>query len=296
MLNESNTARGGLRLAASHSAGAARCWPSAGSRAQAWEPTKPVQFIIPAGTGGGADQMARFIQGVVAKNNLMKQPLITVNKGGGAGAEGFLEVKKAQRRPPQHHHHAVQPVHHALWHRRAVQLEGPDAGRHAGARPVRPVGAGRHALQDRQGLHRGGQGRRRQDLQDGRHRLQAGGPDHHGGAGEADGAQEVHLRALRRRRHGRHAAGRQARQLEREQPDRGGLAVEGRRAAGRCASSTPSAASTRSKVTADMAWSDIPTCKEVGRRHASTRCCAASSCRPASSPSRSPSTSTCSRR
>src|SRR6188474_2312941 len=51
--------------------------------AQAWEPTKPVQFIIPAGTGGGADQMARFIQGVVAKNNLMKQPIITLNKGGG---------------------------------------------------------------------------------------------------------------------------------------------------------------------------------------------------------------------
>ena len=62
--------------------------------AQAWEPTKPVTFIIPAGTGGGADQMARFLQGVVAKNNLMKQPMIVVNKGGGAGAEGFLEVKK----------------------------------------------------------------------------------------------------------------------------------------------------------------------------------------------------------
>jgi putative tricarboxylic transport membrane protein len=63
--------------------------------AQDWEPTKPVQFVIPAGTGGGADQMARFIQGVVAKNNLMKQAIITVNKGGGAGAEGFLEVKKS---------------------------------------------------------------------------------------------------------------------------------------------------------------------------------------------------------
>jgi putative tricarboxylic transport membrane protein len=66
---------------------------SAAVSAQAWEPTKPVNFIIPAGTGGGADQMARFIQGVVTKNNLMKQPLVVVNKGGGAGAEGFLEVK-----------------------------------------------------------------------------------------------------------------------------------------------------------------------------------------------------------
>jgi len=65
----------------------------------AWEPTKPVEFVVPAGTGGGADQMARFIQGVVAKNSLMKQPLIVVNKSGGAGAEGFLEVKNAKGDP-----------------------------------------------------------------------------------------------------------------------------------------------------------------------------------------------------
>ncbi len=67
--------------------------------AAAWEPTKPVEFIVPAGTGGGADQMARFLQGVVAKNNLMKQPLIVVNKSGGAGAEGFLDVKNAKGDP-----------------------------------------------------------------------------------------------------------------------------------------------------------------------------------------------------
>ena len=62
----------------------------------AWEPTKSVEFVVPAGTGGGADQMARLIQAIVAKNNLMKQPMVVVNKGGGAGAEGFLEVKGAK--------------------------------------------------------------------------------------------------------------------------------------------------------------------------------------------------------
>ena len=67
--------------------------------AQAWEPSKPVEFIVPAGTGGGADQMARFIQGVVTKNNLMKQPIIVVNKSGGAGAEGFLDVKGDKGNP-----------------------------------------------------------------------------------------------------------------------------------------------------------------------------------------------------
>ena len=67
--------------------------------AWAWEPTKPVEFVVPAGTGGGADQMARFIQGVVVKHNLMKEPMIVVNKSGGAGAEGFLAVKDAKGDP-----------------------------------------------------------------------------------------------------------------------------------------------------------------------------------------------------
>ena len=48
----------------------------------AWEPNKPVEFIIPAGPGGGADQMARMIQGIITKNNLMKQAVIPVNMCG----------------------------------------------------------------------------------------------------------------------------------------------------------------------------------------------------------------------
>ena len=67
--------------------------------AAAWEPTKAVEFVVPAGTGGGADQMARLIQGIVVKHNLMKQSLIPVNKSGGAGAEGFLAVKEAKGDP-----------------------------------------------------------------------------------------------------------------------------------------------------------------------------------------------------
>ena len=67
--------------------------------AQAWEPTKPIEFIVPAGTGGGADQMARVVQGIIAKNNLMKQSMVVVNKAGGAGAEGFLDVKGAKGDP-----------------------------------------------------------------------------------------------------------------------------------------------------------------------------------------------------
>nr|WP_240539960.1 tripartite tricarboxylate transporter substrate-binding protein [Salinarimonas soli] len=64
-----------------------------------WEPTRPVTIVVPAGTGGGADQMARVIQGIVTKHSLMKQPMVVVNKAGGAGAEGFMDVKASRANP-----------------------------------------------------------------------------------------------------------------------------------------------------------------------------------------------------
>jgi len=70
-----------------------------GGSALAWQPTKTVEFIVPAGTGGGADQMARLIDGIVKKYKLIDQPMVVINKGGGAGAEGFLEVKGASGDP-----------------------------------------------------------------------------------------------------------------------------------------------------------------------------------------------------
>ena len=100
------------------------------AQAQGWEPTKPVEFIVPAGTGGGADQMARFVQGVVAKHNLMKQPMVVINKPGGAGAEGFLEIK-ASKDP----HKIVITLSNLfttpLGTGVPVQLEGADADRNA---------------------------------------------------------------------------------------------------------------------------------------------------------------------
>ncbi len=41
--------------------------PTATAQAPAWEPSKPVEFVVPAGTGGGADQMARLLQGVISQ-------------------------------------------------------------------------------------------------------------------------------------------------------------------------------------------------------------------------------------
>ncbi len=64
-----------------------------GIASAAWQPTKPVEFNIPAGTGGGADIMARFLSPLFQKNKITSHPWIAVNRSGGAGAEGFLHVK-----------------------------------------------------------------------------------------------------------------------------------------------------------------------------------------------------------
>jgi putative tricarboxylic transport membrane protein len=69
------------------------------ANAQKWQPTRTIEFIVPAGTGGGADQMARVLQGIVQKHNLAPQPIVVINKAGGAGAEGFLDVKQSARNP-----------------------------------------------------------------------------------------------------------------------------------------------------------------------------------------------------
>src|SRR5690349_5594145 len=64
--------------------------------ARAWEPTHPIEIIVPAGTGGGADQMARVTQGIITKHNLSKQSVVVINQSGGAGGEGFLAAKNAK--------------------------------------------------------------------------------------------------------------------------------------------------------------------------------------------------------
>ncbi|MGE3626050.1 MAG: Bug family tripartite tricarboxylate transporter substrate binding protein [Hyphomicrobiales bacterium] len=56
-------------------------------------PKKPIEFVIMAGEGGGADKLARFIQSIVEKHKLSPVPLIPINKGGGSGAEALRYLK-----------------------------------------------------------------------------------------------------------------------------------------------------------------------------------------------------------
>lgn len=60
-----------------------------GAQAADWQPKKPVEFIIMAGTGGGADQIARLLQGLIEQKDLSSRPFIPINKPGGSGAEAL---------------------------------------------------------------------------------------------------------------------------------------------------------------------------------------------------------------
>jgi tripartite-type tricarboxylate transporter receptor subunit TctC len=59
-----------------------------------WSPKKPVEFIIMAGTGGGADQIARLLQGLIEKKKLSPRPFIPINKPGGSGGEALRYLKE----------------------------------------------------------------------------------------------------------------------------------------------------------------------------------------------------------
>ncbi|MFQ6672349.1 MAG: tripartite tricarboxylate transporter substrate binding protein, partial [Candidatus Tectimicrobiota bacterium] len=59
------------------------------SSAGAWEPKKPVEWIVMAGKGGGADRISRLMQGVILENKWVSRPITVINKPGGAGAEAL---------------------------------------------------------------------------------------------------------------------------------------------------------------------------------------------------------------
>lgn len=63
-------------------------------RAAGWQPTKPVQFIVMAGKGGGADQAVRFLVDVIAKESLAQVPFEVINISGRSGGDAMLELQK----------------------------------------------------------------------------------------------------------------------------------------------------------------------------------------------------------
>ena len=72
---------------------------SSGMAQAAWTPEKPIEFVVTSGAGGGTDIFTRTVQSIIVKNKLIKTPIVVVNKGGGAGSEGYIYGSSEQNNP-----------------------------------------------------------------------------------------------------------------------------------------------------------------------------------------------------
>jgi putative tricarboxylic transport membrane protein len=70
--------------------------------APAWAefaPSRPIEFIVASGAGGGTDNFARTIQAVLTREAIVDSPIVVLNKGGGSGAEAFLYARQNEGDP-----------------------------------------------------------------------------------------------------------------------------------------------------------------------------------------------------
>ncbi|WP_137821828.1 tripartite tricarboxylate transporter substrate binding protein [Pseudomonas sp. D(2018)] len=61
--------------------------------AATWQPEKNVEILVAGGPGGGTDQLGRLIQSIISQHKLLDVNTVVMNKGGGNGAEAFLDMK-----------------------------------------------------------------------------------------------------------------------------------------------------------------------------------------------------------
>jgi putative tricarboxylic transport membrane protein len=72
--------------------GAATSAPAGSGSVALVAPSKPVEFIISTGPGGGSDIYARKMQSIIDTLRLSPQPVTPVNKSGGSGTVAFQYV------------------------------------------------------------------------------------------------------------------------------------------------------------------------------------------------------------
>lgn len=64
------------------------CVALIGGSAQAWEPKRGVEFVVPYSAGGGSDINARMLVEAIQQNELVDQNILVNNRPGGSGAVG----------------------------------------------------------------------------------------------------------------------------------------------------------------------------------------------------------------
>ncbi|MGE0805413.1 MAG: tripartite tricarboxylate transporter substrate binding protein [Burkholderiaceae bacterium] len=76
-----------LRLSRRRLLGAAAALPCVGARAQSgWQPTRPVEYVVPAGPGASVDTSVRMLKEILERRKIVPTPIIVSNRPGGAGS------------------------------------------------------------------------------------------------------------------------------------------------------------------------------------------------------------------
>ena len=61
----------------------------AASAADAWQPHRPVEIVVPSAPGGGLDLVGRTLQSVIQQDKLSSKPVTVINRPGGGGTVGM---------------------------------------------------------------------------------------------------------------------------------------------------------------------------------------------------------------
>ena len=64
-----------------------------------WVPRRPIELVVSGNAGGGSDLFTRQIQAAIQKHNLNPTNLVVVDKGGGSGVEAFIYAKGSTADP-----------------------------------------------------------------------------------------------------------------------------------------------------------------------------------------------------
>jgi tripartite-type tricarboxylate transporter receptor subunit TctC len=71
----------------------ASAMPVSHARAE-WQPTKPIEFVVMAGKGGGADKATRFLAELMKAKGVTSQPVNVVNVPGHSGGDALQMLQK----------------------------------------------------------------------------------------------------------------------------------------------------------------------------------------------------------
>ncbi|VTU45525.1 Bug family tripartite tricarboxylate transporter substrate binding protein [Variovorax sp. PBL-E5] len=76
-------------------------WGCVSAHAQEWKPTAPIEFVVPSGPGGAADQYVRAMGHLLAKHDMLNgQSWVVVNRPSGTGV---IALQSLQQRPGNPH-------------------------------------------------------------------------------------------------------------------------------------------------------------------------------------------------